>query len=515
MKEYIITVHDPKIWDTGLWNELTKDGLGDNYIPKRELEVLNERPFNDFCAHFNLTEDEAIEIRKDPRIQSVELQADLQEDVKKEIFGTRPSRLYDKSGVTNQTMKNWGLLRCVNQTNPFSSGTAVTTTWPYNLDGTGVDIIVIDSGVEAGHPEFAVNADGTGATRVVDFNWASLGVPGTATSAQVNGYLGDTDGHGTHCAGISAGNTHGWASGATIYSIRIFDGYNVRTGQYQGAINSDICFDIVKAFHLAKISAGNTRPTICTNSWGYRSTYSGMQYTIWRGTQYNNTSPSSTYGQVNFYHPYVVNYLDASATSCANAGVILVGAAGNYYHKADVSTGIDYNNYYRWGTGLYTEDVYYHRGMSPTRADGMICVGSVDNSTVERKSNFSETGPRIDLYAPGSAIMSAYAGGVSDPRKPGYFVGRLSGTSMACPQVTGVLACLLQARPNLTTAQAKDWLAKSSLKNVLDQNVAGGTGYANNYNLQGGENRILFQPFTNPKPLELSGALNINTNLSV
>lgn len=515
MKEYIITVQDPTVWDTGLWDELTKDGLGDNYIPKREIEVLNERPFNEYCAHFNLTNEEAEEIRKDPRVQTVELKADLQEDVKKELVGSRPSRLYDKTNSTSANMKNWGLLRCVNESNPFSSSLSVNAEWTYNLDGTGVDIVVIDSGVEAGHPEFAVNADGTGGTRVVDFNWASLGVPGTATSAQVGGYLGDTDGHGSHCAGIAAGNTCGWASGALIYSIRIFDGYNIKTEQYQGAINSDICFDIVKAFHLAKKAAGNNRPTVCTNSWGYLSPYVGMQYTVWRGTQYNNTSPSTTYGQVNYYHPYVVNYLDASATSCANAGVILTGAAGNYYHKADISGGIDYNNYYRYSGYYGVEDVYYHRGMSPTRATGMICVGSVDNSTLERKANSSETGPRVDLYAPGARIMSAYAGGVNDPRNSDYFVGKISGTSMACPQVAGVLACVLQSKPNMTPTEAKDWVVKNSIKDSLDQNASGGTGYANNYYLQSGNNRILYQPLTSPTPLSITGALNINTDIGV
>ena len=49
MREYIITVADPKVWDE-VWDTLTKDGLSDNYIPSRGVEVLNERPFNDFSA---------------------------------------------------------------------------------------------------------------------------------------------------------------------------------------------------------------------------------------------------------------------------------------------------------------------------------------------------------------------------------------------------------------------------------------------------------------------------------
>jgi len=499
-KEYIITVNDPAIWDTGLWNELTVDGLGDNFIPKRAIEVLNERPFNDFSAHFNLTDEEAAEIRQDSRIAFVELQADLHPEVKKEHFGTRATATYDKSGTTTATMKNWGLLRSSGSTNPFASSTAVSTGFTYNLDGTGVDIIVMDSGVEPYHPEFAVNPDGTGGSRVVDFNWTSLGVPGTASAASIGGYLGDSDGHGSNCASIAAGNTCGWASGAAIYSLRIFSGQRIiRTGPsptYLGEIDSDIAFDLVRAFHLAKRAAGNMRPTICTNSWGYRSSYSGMSSTRWRGITYSTTSPNANYGQVNYLHPYVVNYLDVSATNCSNAGVILVGAAGNYRHKIDILGGLDYDNYY---TGSYGT-TYYHRGSSPTRADGFINVGAIDNTTTEQKVNFSETGPRVDVYSPGTMIMGAYANepyqtpAVPDPRADMYHLNKISGTSQACPQVTGVLATALQARPTMTPAEAKQFIVDHSVNNTLVEGSS--TSYSSTTYLQGGNNRILKTPFT-------------------
>lgn len=500
MREYIITVNDPTIWDTGLWNELTVNGLGDNFIPARAIEVLNERPFNGFSAHFNLTDEEAITIRQDSRIAFVELQADLQEGVIKEHFSTRTTYTYDKSNSTTNSMKNWGLLRANALTNLFASTTAVSAGLTYNLDGTGVDIIVVDSGVEAGHPEFAVNPDGTGGSRVVDFDWASLGVPGTPSGPSIGGYLGDGDGHGCNCASISAGDTCGWASGAAIYSLRIFAGNSIMNGAYLGAISSDICFDIVRAFHLAKVAAGNTRPTICTNSWGYRSTYSYMVSTVWRGSTYVGTSTNTSYGQVNYVHPYVVNYLDVSATNCVNAGVILVGAAGNYYHKIDVPTGVDYNNYYN--NSMYGP-TYYHRGSSPTRADGFINIGAVDNTTTEQKATFSETGPRVDIYSPGVMIMGAYANkayntaAVQDSRNPIYYLNKISGTSQATPQVTGLLACVLQARPGMTPAQARQFLIENSTQGMLDENVAGGTVYTNTRYLQGGVNRYLYQPFNN------------------
>lgn len=495
MREYIITVSDPKIWDE-IWNTLTVDGLSDNYIPSRAIQVLNDRPFNDYCAHFNLTDAEAEELRNDPRLESVELQADLQEGVYK-VLPEVKTGLYDKGNFTTATMKNWGLLRCSNSANPFSSSTAVTGDFNYNLDGTGVDVIIMDSGVEPNHPEFAVNADGTGGTRVVDFDWSSLGVSGTASAASIGGYLGDADGHGTNCASIAAGNTCGWASGAAIYSLRIYSGTNITTGNALGAINSDIAYDLVRAFHLAKIAAGNTRPTVCSNSWGYVASYSGMQFTMYRGSQYNNTTRNTSYGQVNDTHPTRINYLDASVTNCANAGVILTGASGNYYHKCDISGGLDYDNYYRNSVGGNT---YYHRGMSPTAATGMITVGSIDNTITEQKGTYSETGPRVDIYAPGTMIMGAYANKsyvtppVADPRNSNYYLNKISGTSQACPQVTGVIACLLQARPTLNRTEVLNFLIANSLSTLT---VAGSEGYTNQRSLQGGNNRVLFNPFNN------------------
>lgn len=498
MREYIVSVDNPEVWDT-LWPELTTNGLGDNFVPQRAIEVLNERPFNDFCAHFNLTDEEAEELKNDPRIKFVELQADLRTGVFKEHTGKRTST-FDKSYTINNTMKNWGLLRCTTTNNPFASTSQVTGNFTYNLTGKGVDIIVVDSGVEPGHPEFAVNADGTGGTRVVDFNWASLNVPGTPTSAQIGGYLGDGDGHGSNCASIAAGNTCGWAPDATIYSLRIFAGYSIRTGQYLGAVSSDICFDIVRAFHLKKLAEGNTRPTICTNSWGYRASYWSMTYVHYQGNDYPLSSywSGAQYGMVNSTHPYSqVEYLNQSATNCANAGVILVGAAGNYWHKIDVPGGPDYDNYYAYGLSSPT---YYHRGSSPTMAPGFINVGALDNNLGnEQKVYFSESGPRVDIYSPGVMIMGAYANkpyqtsAVPDPRNPQYYLNKISGTSQATPQVTGVLATALEANPKMTPAEAKGFLTFHSVKDSLT--FTGTNTYANYNSIQYGKNRILKTPY--------------------
>ena len=507
MQEYIVMVNDPASWDT-LHDEIINSG-GGAYVPSRAVQCLNERPFNDYLAHYQLTDAEATLLKSDPRVASVELQADLRPGVEKGFNGTRPTYTYDKSSITGATMKNWGLVRCTTPSNPMSAATQLSKSFTYNLDGTGVDIIVVDTGVEPYHPEFARNTDGTGGSRVVDFDWHSLGVPGVPTGASIGGYLGDGDGHGSNCASIAAGNTCGWAPGAAIYSIRIFTGTGISSEAYLGAISSDLCFDLVRAFHLAKIAAGNKRPTICTNSWGYRSSYPALSSVHYRGTQYNISSytQGSAYGLINSVHPYSqINYLNQSADNCAAAGVILVGAAGNYWHKIDVAGGADYDNYYT-DTGNFS--TYYQRGSSPTCANSFITVGAVDNNTGnERKVYFSETGPRVDIYAPGVMIMGAYANksyvtpAVPDPRNTTYYLNKISGTSQATPQVTGYLACILQTRPTLTINEAKSFLTTYSTKGNLT--VTGSEAYNNTTSLQGGNNRILQMPFTNPITMSIT-----------
>lgn len=498
MKEYIVQVSDPSVWDT-LHDEIINAG-GSTYIPGRAVTCTNERPFNDYQAHYELTDAEAQLLEQDPRVKSVELQGDLRPGVIKGFRGIRPTYTYDKSSTINASMKNWGLVRASNPTNLFGGTTAVQSDFLYNLDGTGVDIVVVDTGIEKDHPEFAVNADGTGGSRVVDFDWSTLGVPGVPTASSIGGYLGDSDGHGSNCASIAAGNTCGWASGAALYSIRIFSGTGIKTGLSLGAISSDLAFDLVKAFHLWKRSNGNFRPTICTNSWGYRSGYPTMSSVTWRGNVYPITtySTGAPYGIVNSQHPYILDYLNQSVDNASAAGVIFVGAAGNYWHKIEVPGGIDYNNnYYSTSTG----NVYYHRGMSPTCANSMINIGALDNSVTEQKSYFSETGPRVDVYSPGVMIMGAYANksyvtvAVADPRASGYYLNKISGTSQATPQVCGLLACALQARPTMTPAEAKKFVIDHSLKGNLV--MTGTDAYNNTTSLQSGNNRILQMPFTN------------------
>ena len=140
-REYIIVAKDPAVWETSLWDELTKDGLGDDFIPTRSVTVVNDRPFNTKLAHFSLTAEEAAEIAKDDRIESIELNPELNDEIEIGFSGLREPRDYNRELFnTIPTHTNWGRARCITERIQFSSAYVdVSQQYPFNLDGTGVD----------------------------------------------------------------------------------------------------------------------------------------------------------------------------------------------------------------------------------------------------------------------------------------------------------------------------------------------------------------------------------------
>eukprot|EP00040_Diaphanoeca_grandis_P018668 m.98146 g.98146 ORF g.98146 m.98146 type:complete len:782 (+) comp27040_c0_seq1:482-2827(+) len=100
---------------------------------------------------------------------------------------------------------------------------------------------------------------------------------------------------------------------------------------------------------------------------------------------------------------------------------------------------------------------------SPGGADASITVGATDR--FDTMSSFSNFGRCIDIWAPGSTIKSAYIqrnGGTRDDR---YAIS--SGTSMACPHVSGVLAQILSSRGNLSPDDSERYLKSSATTNAL------------------------------------------------
>ena len=133
--------------------------------------------------------------------------------------------------------------------------------------------------------------------------------------------------------------------------------------------------------------------------------------------------------------------LDTAVNNLSNAGIPIAVAAGNSNANACNS--------------------------SPARAANAITVGST--TTTDARSSFSNFGTCLDLFAPGSGILSSYA--TSDTA-----TATLSGTSMASPHVAGVAALYKQANPSASAATVRNAIVNNATTNVVTN---AGTGSPN------------------------------------
>lgn len=509
MQEYIVTLKKGSDLEK-FYDEMETPG-GCSCVPDREVVCCDRRPISRNTGYL-LTEDEVEALKNDERVIDV-VPKSLIDSITIRPLWTQTSEDWEKISTAYSVDKNWGLLRCVDgvQTPNWGengtsniSGTVTTTS-----SGKNVDVLVVDGHLNANHPEFAVNDDGTGGTRVQQFNWLSLtnqvtgGSNGTYTYRSGAGLENSEDNHGQHVAGTVSGNTQGWARDATIYYV----------SPYDGQISADRLFEYIRAWHNQKSinpETGRRNPTICNNSWGssYTLLKSYVTSIMYRGVSY--TSPFSDadlesygirdYNATNIYPLAYISAYVADIEDCIDDGIIMVGAAGNESTKIDVQGGDDYDNYILYGG---SSSYYYHRGSWNTSCarSGVggqrlsICVGAVSALVNESKATFSNCGPRVDVYSPGRNIISALhpaGSGVSvvdDPRDSAYKIGKYQGTSMASPQVCGVLACLLEQYPNMNQGDIEDYLIQHY---KTGQMTTTSGGYTDDTDLQGSENAYLF-----------------------
>lgn len=493
MKEYIVTLHRKEDLDD-FYDDMETPG-GNLHIPDRKVECQHRREISR-NTHYMLTEEEAEQIRQDHRVLCVELTPDQMGIEIAPMSYTQSSSNWDKSFFLSNSMLNWGLLRCwegSQRANWGSNGTgSVTGTVSVSTTGANVDVVIVDGHIDPNHPEYG--------GRVIQRNWfASQSGTYTYTPYVDGGNADRTDdnNHGAHVAGTVAGETQGWARGANIYNIN----------PYGTNVNGNIAFslfDYVREFHNTKSvnpQTGRKNPTIVNNSWGFRVRFNlaDVSSVNWRGNVVSGPFTESqliqNYGIDSFNSvvtiPVRVSAIDADIQDAINDGIIVVGSAGNDYMKIDVSGGADYNNTVTGipAGGSTPSTFSYHRGNSPGSATGNICVGSIGTLTNDSKSQFSNTGPRVDIYAPGSGIISSvHSGGVSDSRNGSYFLDKKSGTSMASPQVCGVLALALELYPNMNQADALSFIQKTA---GIDQITATSGGYDDFADLQGSPNYYL------------------------
>ena len=510
-KEYIVSLN--KGVDYAAFNQemIANTGAGD--IPNRGVEVANARPGSQRNTHYMLTDEEATLLANDARVYAVELRPDLRSDIK---IGIRAVQTGDftKTIEDRGFFLNWGMRRINEATNPYVDG-AVNGGYNYTLDGTGVDIVVQDTGIQADHPEFK---DANGVTRVQEIDWyAESGLPGSMPTSHYTDYHG----HGTHVSGTSAGKTYGWAKGARIYSVKV-SGLEGPSDPNSGIPVSD-CFDVITAWHNAKPvdpATGVKRPTIVNMSWGYNGFYTLPTTINYRGGSYGQNVVISTggfgeYGLIllststpGYYScPVRVSSVDVDVQEMIDAGIHVCIAAGNNYHKADVTTGLDYNNNL---VNAYSGTIYYNRGSSPFSEEAHM-VGNIDSTEhsggLEQKAVSSTTGPAVSIYAPGTDIMSSMSNVniFTDgpyPTDDNYNIGNISGTSMASPQIAGVLALYVQLNPAATPEQGLTYINTTAKEGVI-YTTGLDTDYTNHRSIKGGQNRFAFNKFNSSVQLSI------------
>jgi hypothetical protein len=277
--------------------------------------------------------------------------------------------------------------------------------------GSGIKVAVVDTGIDSSHSEFS------GRT-----------IYGTDFGGSTNGYAGDEDGHGTHVASIIGANKdavgmRGVAYDATLYSYRVANDSGTLSG-----LNSDSKKATVFNQHVTD----NIR--VSNNSWGSSAT----------ATSYSEAT-------LRWLYP---NTISALRRAQQNGTVFVFSAGNDGKYNAQLIGGLPYRI-----TELANEWLT------------VVAVGS----NLQETDYTSRCGVAADfcVTAPGGGDDQS-ADGIYAAQANGTYV-RYSGTSMAAPHVSGVVATTMQQFPSLTAAQIVTRVKDTATYVGLTGNIIGCT----------------------------------------
>jgi serine protease AprX len=349
-----------------------------------------------------------------------------------------------------------------------SSGADIAWQRPYNLSGSGVTVAVVDSGTQG---ITDLNTSGLLGTGLLSSYRVARSVNFVAGTSSTN----DTCGHGTHVAGIVAGNG---ASSKGLTCYRTFYG-------------------IAPQANLVSVRVLNN-----TGEGTLSQVIAGLQWVVANKNAYNIRVINLSLG-----HPvgesYTTDPLCQAVEAAWKAGIVVVCAAGNDGRLNATQSGTDNEG---WGTA-------YGSIQSPGNDPYVITVGATKsedgNRADDRIATYSSRGPsrldlvlKPDIIAPGNQIISLLVNGsyldtqfsatnqvpwsyyclsLFGGNSNRYF--RLSGTSMASPVVAGAAALMLQANSKLSPDTVKARLMISADKWTFPDGTADpctfGAGYLN------------------------------------
>ena len=293
--------------------------------------------------------------------------------------------------------------------------------WAAGYSGSGQYVAIVDTGVDRTHSMLSgkVTSEGCHSTNAPEYYASSL-CPSGASEEYGQGAARPCSGiegcdHGTHVAGIAAGNDSnysGVAKNANIYAYQVFTKFNdLLTCFYLGsysypclaAFDSDILAALEDVLDAKVISNQPIAAVNLSLGWG----------------QYTSACDSDP---------------DVSAfTQMINS-----------LRSAEVATAVASGN-----------DGFTNALAGPACVSSAISVGNTTDSDTVNSS--SDSASFLDILAPGTNITSSVPGGYAT----------YTGTSMAAPHVTGAIAVLRSQNPNLTVDQIESTL-KTTGKSITD-----------------------------------------------
>ncbi len=275
---------------------------------------------------------------------------------------------------------------------------------PAGVRGAGVTIAVVDSGVHYNHPHLSPNIrtnsrDGHGSSangRDEDGNGYSDDYAGWDFYNH-DAYPVDDNGHGTHVAGLAAGTLSGVAQQAKILPVKVLGS---RGNGDLGTITAGILYAIENGADVVNLSLGGS------------------------GASEMGSALDELVGHIRLAN---------------DRNIVIVAAAGN--------GGSD-------GVGDCNDDqpIWPASIESPN----LMAVGSVDGSNqLTRYSNFG--GRSVHVAAPGGdnvGLLSTVPGNCTTSCNSTHAAyGRMSGTSMATPVVSGLVALVKGVNRGLAAAE--------------------------------------------------------------